>query len=173
MNEIQVDLAGQIATFWIAAALGAALCLLYDLFRILRYAHRPRKAAAFVQDVLWWCVCAVLTYGLLLVRCKGVVRFYALAGEVLGFAAFRATLSRAVLAAAKPVVRVCRGAFRWLRRCVAAPCCRFVKNAAKTAAQRLKIFLKILKKHLKRLLRLLYNPHSADTKRQRSKGRKR
>ena len=172
MNEIQVDIGGQIVTFWIAAALGAALCLVYDLFRIVRYGHRPSKWSAFFQDIAWWLICAVLTYGMMLVRCKGVVRIYALLGEGLGFVAFRLTASRLLLAVAKPVVRAVKAASAFVKRKVLAPLGALLRRITEKAVGFFKKFQKFLKNHLKRLLRLLYNPHSAHTKHKQSRGTK-
>lgn len=172
MNEIQVDIGGQIVTFWIAAGLGAVLCLIYDLFRIARYGHRPSKWSAFLQDIAWWLICAVLTYGLLLVRCKGVVRIYALLGEGLGFVAFRLTASRLLLAAAKPVVRAVKAVVNFIKRKVLAPVGALLRRLAEKAVGFFKKFTNFLKKHLKRLLRLLYNPHSTHQKHQQSRGTK-
>lgn len=172
MSEIQVDIGGQIVTFWIAAALGAVLCLIYDLFRILRYAHRPSKWSAFRQDIVWWCICAVLTYGLMLVRCKGVVRIFALLGEGLGFAAFRFTVSRLLLAAAKPVVRGVNAVVRFVKRKVLAPIGVLLLRVSEKVGTIFKKFANFLKKHLKRLTRLLYNPHSTHTKHRQGRGMK-
>ncbi len=172
MSEIQVDVGGQIVTFWIAAALGAVLCFFYDLFRILRYAHRPSKWSAFRQDVVWWFICGVLTYGLMLVRCKGVVRIFALLGEGLGFAAFRFTVSRLLLAAAKPVVRGFKAVERFVSIRILTPVWRLLRRLAEKVGTFFKKFTNFLKKHLKRLMRLLYNPHSAHTKHRQGRGMK-
>ena len=97
MSEIQVDAAAQGLTFALAAGVGAALCLLYDLFRVLRLCRRPGRVGAFAQDLAWWAAAALATYGLMLVRCKGQVRVFALLGEGAGFLAARLTLSKAVM----------------------------------------------------------------------------
>ncbi len=172
MNEIQVDINGQIVTFWIAAAVGAALCLIYDLFRIMRYTRRPSKWSAFWQDVAWWCSCAVLTYLLMLVRCKGAVRIFALIGEGVGFVAFRISLSRLLLGAAKPIIRVCTRFAKWVKRKVLEPFCGLMGRVLKISLSFFEKFAKFLKKHLKRLTTLLYNPHSAHTKQHRNRGMK-
>ena len=114
----------------------------------------------------------MLTYGLLLVRCKGVVRIYALLGEGLGFVAFRLTASRLLLAAAKPVVRAVKAVVNFIKRKVLAPVGALLRRLAEKAVGFFKKFTNFLKKHLKRLLRLLYNPHSTHQKHQQSRGTK-
>lgn len=155
MTEIQVDLSGQILTFWIAGAAGVGLCLVYDLFRLFRLLRRPSRVGVFVQDVLWWAVTALVTYGLLLVRCKGVVRLYALLGEAAGFLLCRGTLSRGLMAAARPAA----GALHRL----GGRCRRAARAWLAPRKERLGAFAKkiceFLKNLLKRLRHLLYNFH--------------
>ncbi len=165
MSEIEVHFTEQAASFWIAAAVGAALCLLYDVFRILRLARRPSSLAAFFQDVAWFSVSAVVTYGLMLVRCKGEVRAYALLGEALGFVICRLTVSRALLAAAKPVIRWVRAAMKVLDKRVKAPCLSFIKKILSAVNKALKKFMQLLKNLLKRALYMVYNPHKRNRSR--------
>ena len=155
MSEIQVNLSGQILTFWIAAAVGVGLCLFYDLFRLARLVRRPSRGGAFFQDLLWWAVAAVVTYGLLLVRCKGVVRSFALLGEAAGFALCRGTLSRWILAIARPTVAFLRRVGRRCRRAMGA----FWAPRKKRIAALAKKIAEFLKNLLKRLRHLLYNFH--------------
>ncbi len=91
-----------------AAGMGAALCLLYDLFRILRLVFSSGKAVAFAEDVLWFSVAAIATYMLCLARCNGEVRSYIIIGEIIGFIICRLTASRGLMLAAKPTVRMAK-----------------------------------------------------------------
>lgn len=95
--------------------MGAVLCLLYDVFRILRMAFSPGKISAFIQDVLWFAIAAVATYMMCLARCRGEVRSYIVIGEVVGFVLFRLTVSRLLILAARPVIRTAKRLIRKLK----------------------------------------------------------
>ena len=159
MSEIEVNAAGQVASFWIAAAVGVALCLLYDLLRIIRSLKRPGYTAAFVQDVLWSAVAAMITYIVMLVECSGAVRFYIFAGEALGFLACRLTLSRAVMFLSQPAIKALKSVYKFLKTKIISPLAAFVSKIAAFIfghAKKIPIFLK---KHLKRIMQLVYNRH--------------
>ena len=93
MSGYQVDGVAQFFTMAIAAAVGGGLCLVYDVFRIMRHIKRPSGFSALVQDVAWWLIAAVATWLLLLVRCAGVVRIYALLAIAVGFVCCRFSVS--------------------------------------------------------------------------------
>lgn len=157
MNGYQAYDYGQALTFCIAIAVGAVICVIYDLFRILRAAHRFSYVNVFIQDVLWFLTAAILTCGLMLVRCSGVVRIYALVGETVGFVACRVTLSRVLMKASKSVIKAIKRALRAVKHKVGPPIMRielffekkFVLLTEKTSFG--------VKKHLKHGGRIVYN----------------
>ncbi len=165
MSEIQVDLNGQIVSFWIAVALGAVLCVLYDVLKFARLVFRSGKTAVFVQDLAWWTVTALATYVLLLVRCKGVVRSYAVIGEVVGFAAYRFTVSRVAEKPLKKLALAVRAAARFVETKILAPITAAVKKIIRWIEKILKKFTNFLKNHLKQSVKMLYNPHKNGRKR--------
>ncbi len=159
MSEIQVDLNGQIVSFWIAVAVGAALCVLYDLFKFVRLLYRSSKTAVFVQDMAWWIITALATYVLLLVRCKGVVRSFVIIGEAVGFAAYRFTVSRVAERPIKKFAAAIRAAVRFVKTKIFAPVAAGFKKMSAKLAQVFKKFTNFFKKHLKQLAQLVYNRH--------------
>lgn len=153
----EITFAGQTASLLIAAVMGAALCLLYDLFRILRMAFPPGKVTAFFEDVLWFVAAAAATYMLCLARCKGEVRSYIIIGEIIGFVLFRMTVSRLIMLAARPSVRAVKRFFRLIKGLII----RIFTPIAKKLTEKIKKITaktgKKEKKHLRSRISLLYN----------------
>lgn len=92
MWEIAVSLQAE-AFLW-SVALGAALCLIYDIQRAFRRAVKYANAVIAAGDILYFSAAAVLSFLFLLVFCCGQIRGFVLLGEAVGFAACRLTLSR-------------------------------------------------------------------------------
>lgn len=157
MSGYQVDFSGQLETVFISVAVGAALCILYDMFRILRLTHRWSYAAVFWQDIFYCFLCAVITYGLLLVRSSGVVRVYPLIGEVIGFIICRFTLSRAVMKAASVVISAVQHILSAVNRVIFAPIYRVLRSVAEFFYNFVKKLIYLLKKHLKHTFQIVYN----------------
>lgn len=157
MTGYQVTNSAQFTTTLISAAVGIVLCLMYDILRIIRMAHRPSVIQAFIQDVLWWLSAAVLTYGLLLVRCNGSVRAYPLIGETVGFLSCRFTLSVLIMRVAKVLVAFFGRVNRAFKCKVAAPVCRAAGRLASFVSEKLKKLGKIVKNLLKHTGSIVYN----------------
>lgn len=165
MSEIQVDLNAQIVSFWVAVALGATLCVLYDVFKFVRLLFRSGKTAIFVQDIAWWLITALATYILLLVRCKGVVRSYAVIGEVVGFAGYRFTVSRLTEIPLKNFAKALRAAYVYIKTKILAPVTVTVMKIIRWIEKIFKKFINFLKNHLKQSVKMVYNPHEYVRKR--------
>lgn len=165
----EVDNFVQITTFAMAAGVGLALCLLYDLFRIARLLRPPSKTGLFVQDVLYWLVSAVVVFCFLLVRCDGGIRFYAMLGLVLGWLACHLTVSRWMMRLSRRLVRALRGVARWIKRHFFRPIARLLRGIGRICVKLLKKMLHLLKKIpkffkkcLQRHNKVVYNQHSLD-----------
>lgn len=150
-----ISFAGQTITFLLALAVGAALCLLYDVFRILRIGFRPGTVAIFVQDILYWLLCAMVTFCLLIVRCSGEIRGYALLGELLGWIICHLTLSVVIVGVADGIFRF----LRWLKRLILRPVRAFSRFFRKHLRHFRKFLWKLIKntaKGVKKLLKRIY-----------------
>ncbi len=74
--------------------LGAVLCAVYDLFRVFRLRRKTNAVLLFVSDIVY---SAIVSLSLLLLYFNftyGRVRVYAFAVVLLGFLAWRFTVSR-------------------------------------------------------------------------------
>lgn len=69
-----ISLADQTMDFLLALAFGAGLGAFYDVFRILRALIPTGKIVIFFQDLLYWCICGVLTFLFILGVNAGEIR---------------------------------------------------------------------------------------------------
>ncbi len=157
MSGYQVDLGGQYYTTLISLLVGGGLCLLYDCFRIVRAAWRWDGVAVFVQDVVYCVIAAAVTYGMLLVRCSGVVRIYPLIGEVCGFVICRFTVSRLVMLIATGIITFVRRVYFAVRKAAFVPIIRIAETIFKKIAAFSKKINYLLKNYLKDTSYLVYN----------------
>jgi len=157
MSGYQVDAYGQFLTAVISAAAGASLCLLYDLLRLVRYAHRPSAVWAFFQDVAWWLVATAVTALILLVRCSGAVRLFALLGLAVGFVCCRFTLSLLIMKIGKKIADIVKGVLNVIFGRILAPVCKWIGSLLSKIIKIIKKFLKSVKNLLKDSVPLVYN----------------
>ncbi len=92
-----IDVSYQAVTFALSLVLGAVLCVMYDLMRVLHKTLVKGFFEVLVCDILYFGLAAVVTFCFLVIRCEGSVRAFVLVGQILGFIAVRFTLSRFVL----------------------------------------------------------------------------
>ena len=84
----------QIYTFLLSIALGAAVGVVYDMFRAFRRAIPCRKISVFFQDIVFWLIACFVFFCFLLIRCEGQIRFFALLGMFSGFALWITTVGK-------------------------------------------------------------------------------
>lgn len=125
---MEVGFGTQAVTFLWAVAAGAGLCLLYDLFRILRLALRSKNPGIFLQDLLYSFLAAIVTYLLLLARCRGELRGFVLLGELLGFLICRLTVSAVLYSAASKLIFLMRRLKKWFKRRILRPLWRILRQ---------------------------------------------
>lgn len=84
----------ELAVMGYAAAFGVALGMLYDLFRVLRLLMRPKAAAVFVQDLLFFSIAALLMSIFVFTFHSGSLRLYIFACAAAGAALWYMTFGR-------------------------------------------------------------------------------
>lgn len=82
--------------FLYACVLGVLLGILYDVCRIFRLAINWNIWQIFLQDILYFVVCGILTFIFLLTFNNGVIRIYVLFGECLGWGAYYITFGKLI-----------------------------------------------------------------------------
>lgn len=157
MSGYQVDAYAQFITALIAAGAGMALCLAYDLLRLIRYACRPSVVGAFVQDIVWWLLATVTTCLVLLTRCSGTVRFYPLLSMAVGFITCRFTVSLILMRLGKQIVDIIKGIIGWINQKVFAPIIRLIASVSSKFTKIIKKFIKTVKNLLKDSGLVVYN----------------
>jgi spore cortex biosynthesis protein YabQ len=117
-----IYLADQTADFLRALLLGAALGVVYDVFRVLRIAFPQKTAfgrlAIFIEDLLFFTLCAAATFVFLMGAVQGRIRFFLLLGEGLGAVIYYFTVGSLVMKVAQAIIdgvrRVLAFMGRWL-----------------------------------------------------------
>ncbi|MBR5286647.1 MAG: spore cortex biosynthesis protein YabQ [Clostridia bacterium] len=85
--------------------LGAFLCAVYDVFRLLRQIRRQNVIFVFIGDFLFCIFSAVCLLILFFNLSYGRVRFYALVLAIVGFMVWRFTVSRLVMTLLLKLIR--------------------------------------------------------------------
>lgn len=98
-------LAEQTRIFFYALGFGFILGILYDFFRTLRLIISQSKYFVFIMDMLYFTVCAFLTFCFVLVADSGRIRAYVALGEILGWLIYYFSFGSIALKTANAVVR--------------------------------------------------------------------
>lgn len=78
----------QLSVLMKAIGAGYALGLLYCIFMMLNSIWNKHTLSVFIRDILFFSIAAALTFLFALKYNAGIVRFYILAGELIGFCIF-------------------------------------------------------------------------------------
>ena len=157
-----VYLAEQTMIFFQSLLLGGAFGLLFDAFRITRVAIPSPGWVVFIEDILFFLICAVSTFFFLMRAIDGQLRFFILFGAVLGMVIYFYSLSILVMGLSGAIIRAVKAVMRWVFRWVLFPIwrlfynivvlfmrpARFLGNQFKKTAQRCKYVLKVRRKIL-------------------------
>ncbi|MGI6261706.1 MAG: spore cortex biosynthesis protein YabQ [Acutalibacteraceae bacterium] len=87
-----ISLAGQTTAFLYSCALGAALCVIYDVFRAIRMFFLPRRVLVAFLDILYFFLAAVFTFAFFMAVSQGEVRGYLYFGELIGWLLYYETI---------------------------------------------------------------------------------
>lgn len=88
----------QTSFFLLSVVLGAAMGVVYDLFRVFRIIFPPaaKTAAAAVQDVIFWLIYGFALFCYSSAVCGGELRFFMLFGSLIGFTLYIVTLGNLI-----------------------------------------------------------------------------
>ncbi len=142
---MEITIAGQTWVFLWAIALGAALGVCYDVFRILRVALPHSSAAVAVEDVLFATICTAATFFYQLGTDCGRIRMFVLIGELIGFVLYYCTVGVIVLRISSGVIHAIQRFLGWIWRILFAPMVRFAAKIGKIGRSG----INFLRKHLK------------------------
>ncbi len=157
---MEISISHQCRSFLLAIGVGAALSLLYDLFRLLHLFLPENRLLIAAEDLCYLFICAWVTMDFALWADMGRLRAYIFLGEGLGWTLCHFSLSQFFVEFASKVLqlffRILRLLFRPLQLLF-----RIVRNLLHFFGSKMgKIFKKIalrLKFSLKHRVILLYN----------------
>ncbi len=86
----------EVRLFLASLATGAGLMMVYDLLRLFRMICPHSRAGVGAEDLCYGIYCGFVTFGLLYEQNNGALRAYAIAGTVIGMAAYQNFISRIV-----------------------------------------------------------------------------
>ena len=149
MGYLGLSITEQSLTFLYSLLLGALLCAIYDVFRIIRIAFGGKTVAVFIEDIVFSTIALVLTFVFVIAFNNGELRFFVLIGEFLGFVFYYFTVGRLTMFFSKAIIKL-------IKKLVSVICTPFVKLSRllnrKLRAKKEKRDQKrghIFKKHLK------------------------
>ena len=92
------SLSAQLYAFGIILLAGLSMGMMVDVYRVLRGILRPGLVSTAILDLIFWALLTPILIIYLLLANWGELRAYVVIGLVLGFAFYRLTMSRAVVA---------------------------------------------------------------------------
>ena len=114
----------QTLIFFLAAAAGAVLGVVYDIFRFLRAMGLCSFVHTFIQDILFMSIAAVCAFFFAVAYNNGEVRVYTVAGHLYGLLAYRFTIGlltgrlfHLFANGGKAFKHAATAACGWLRKC--------------------------------------------------------
>jgi spore cortex biosynthesis protein YabQ len=159
-----ITLSGQSGLLITAALLGFVLGAVYDVFRIFRVATRCGRAAVFVLDIIYWLICAAVTFSFLLLQNEGKLRALVIIFEVAGAALYYYTIGVIVIKRAGAVSSGVKRHTRAAAAALARPVRRFgnaagfkISKKGRWAGSFIKKESKLLQIRLKVHCKMMYN----------------
>ncbi len=154
----------QLAIFICALGAGFLLGVLYDVIRTLRLSFTKSKTALIIFDTVYFLLCGIISFLFILAFNKGEVRFYILAGEIIGWVFYYFSFGMVAIKITDVIVIALDKAKKVLIKVISAPF-RLIFKAVNRIQEKLhKLFKKsgkksqkIRKKYLQKLRLYVYN----------------
>jgi len=140
-------LSGQGLLFLSTVAVGAAIGLFYDVFRIFRRVTTHSGWAVQLEDFLFWIFATAAMFYFMLNRNFGEIRLFSIIGAACGIALYFATISRLVLKISVTVINFIKRVIVAAVRIITLPL-RFIFNFIAPPAKK---FLRKRRKNLRKL----------------------
>lgn len=114
-------MASECITFLGACLLGAALGVIYDLFRISRIAVKTCNVIIFIEDIIFFAIVTISSFIFIVIKNDGVLRGFLIIGELLGALVYFVTLSVIIMNAAKLIIKVIKSVLKFLYKILIQP----------------------------------------------------
>lgn len=118
---MDVTFASQSQGFLYSCIVGFALGAFYDIFRMIRIMCRTERRHVFFQDLFFMVCAAFVTFLLALAVNWGELRFYIVAGEIIGICVYDLTVGEVTVRIARFVYKILRIILRFLNWLIIRP----------------------------------------------------
>lgn len=145
----------QLTIFISSLGLGFLLGILYDILRALRLSLTKSKTALVFFDILYFVLFAFCTFIFILALNKGEVRFYIIAGELIGALFYYISFGIAVIKITDRAVTVLKRFYSFVFKVVGAPFRLIKRGFSSIFAKISKVFKKTEKKSAQMQKKLL------------------
>ena len=109
---MEFSLATQTVYFLYSILFGIILSAVYDVVRVIRFMGFTKLWQIILSDVVYFFICAVLTFLFSLPFNNGSVRYFVLFGEAVGFILYRFTLGEVMAKVYCFLIRIIRRIFK-------------------------------------------------------------
>lgn len=176
---MEITLVEQSHAFLVSCIVGVGLGAYYDLFRIGRLVFHPGKRQNFILDFIYMLTCGLITFVLAVAVNYGEIRFFIIAGEIIGWCAYHLTIGQLTMLFSTLIIKAVRAVNKFIRKYITGPIQKGMRAVSNLLCRILKIPLAFLKKsytkfknRLKHNGSLVYNQHNNQKKRKRKMKRK-
>lgn len=149
----EIDIKLQLLAFLRSVGLGVIFCILYDVLRAIRKIGNSSDILVFAEDILYFLICAPITFCFLLATTNGELRGFVFFGIISGFLLMRITVSKYILNILIKVFKIIRKVFLLINHYFGVfidLLVRIFTQFSSTIAKFFKKALKIVKKLLKK-----------------------
>lgn len=162
---MNLSLSFQLQGFVISIVTGLLLGAYYDIFRIFRTVFQSESRAVFFQDLFYMLSAAFITFLLSLGVNYGEVRFYILAGEMIGWCLYYLTVGMVTIRVFQFVSKILHKFLINPIRKISVRIFYFIFKMAKIIVRNTRIVTVNWKKHLKHHNTIVYNHFNSKHKR--------
>lgn len=162
---MNLSLTSQLQGFVISVVAGAFLGAYYDIFRIFRTVFQSESRAVFFQDLFYMLSAAFVTFLLALGVNYGEVRFYILAGEVIGWCLYYLTVGMVTIHVFRFISKILLTIVINPIRRIISIICQLIASVVKVIVTNTKIVAVNWKKRLKQHNDIVYNHFISKRKR--------
>lgn len=94
---MSIDIYQEIDIFLKAIFLGAGLCIIYDIFRILRRVHKKGTIITGIEDMIFCIFASLVIFSFMYNMNGGIIRVYIFVGIFIGIALYEAAFGKYVV----------------------------------------------------------------------------
>lgn len=138
--KLELAVYDQLWLFLYSCILGLCLAALYDVFRIARIAIKTNAIILFLEDVLYFTICAIATSAFLIIQNQGKIRWFPIFGEFVGFIIYYFTIGKLVMKISTIIINAIKSLFKLLFKVFISPFIYIYR-----------LFYKLLKPHIQNL----------------------